>query len=82
MIVLRRNRTGWTLNFARPLALPALAAMVLVLLAPFYAMGMLGTDLHGHDWAFFFALIAALSFFCSRAADPYRHARKPPVKKR
>ncbi len=72
VIVPKGLRLGWTLNFARPLAFPALAGMVAFLLGPFYLCGLLNADLHGYDWLLFVVLVVALSVFCTRAASTRR----------
>ena len=63
---------GWTLNFARPLAFPALLGMLFFIGGPFYLCGTLNIDLHGFDWLLFAVLAIALGVFCSRAASTRR----------
>jgi Family of unknown function (DUF5808) len=63
---------GWTLNFARPLAFPALLGMLLFIGGPSYLLGLLNVDLHGYDWLLLAILAVALCVFCSRAASTRR----------
>lgn len=75
VIVSKKARFGWTLNFARLLAYPALSGMVLFLFGPFYLLGMWNIDLHGWDWLIFAVLVVLLCTFCTWASSSRRYDR-------
>jgi hypothetical protein len=70
---------GWTLNFARPLAIPALLGMLLFILGPFYLLGRFGVDLNGYDWLLLAFLTIVLCVFCSKAASTSRYSDKKKI---
>jgi hypothetical protein len=67
---------GWTLNFARPLALPCLALMIVLLLAPIVLMLALGIERKFWYVAACCVEMVILCCICSRLASSRRYADK------
>jgi len=77
IMVKKRFGIGWTLNFARPLAIPFLAGLI----TAFY----IGIDLlsrldlsESAQWFVLFGLIVLTIGICSWVANPRRHTDGPP----
>ena len=76
VIVPRLTKLGWTINFASPLAFPALAAIPLFLFAPFYVLEQLGIDVGGYDWPLLFVITFIMGLICARLASLKRYEKK------
>lgn len=77
IIVPKRLRgLGWTLNFARPLAVPVFTAICLFLFSPFYVLDLWLTKDQGYDWLIFAIMVVLLCVFCTSMASPYRYEQK------
>jgi len=76
IIVPKRFRSmGWTMNFARPMAVPSLLLMIAVILAPFEILKRLGIDSYSLRGLVTVAEIIGLIAFCSWRADPSRYLK-------
>ncbi|QBG46669.1 hypothetical protein EGM51_04365 [Verrucomicrobia bacterium S94] len=66
IIIRRRSRIGWTINLARPLAIPVFLLICVYALAPFYLLDCYAID---NPWAYFaafvFVLISLMAFCLS-----------------
>jgi hypothetical protein len=77
IIVPKRLRgLGWTLNFARPLAIPVFGAICLFLYAPFYALDSFVANYQGYDWMLVAFMLVLLCVFCTLMASPYRYEKR------
>jgi hypothetical protein len=70
VVVRKRNNLGWTLNFARPTAIPVLVLMIAYVLAPFYLLDHFGVESIGVRIAAFVGMFMGLMAFCSWMAKP------------
>ncbi len=70
IIVPKRWRSmGWTMNFARPMAIPLLLVIATLALAPFMALDYYEVEFGGAYLLAFLAVLVALVTFCSRMSD-------------
>lgn len=76
VIVPRLTNLGWTINFASPLAIPALLAIPLFLFAPFYVLEQCGIDVGGYDWPLLFVIVFFMGLICARLASLKRYEKK------
>jgi hypothetical protein len=76
IIVLRKSRLGWTLNLARPMAIPLLLIIIALVLAPFKALDHFGIESGGAHILAFVAVLVGLVTFCSWMSNPYRFEKK------
>lgn len=76
IIVPKRYRSmGWTLNFARLLAIPALILMIFVILAPFQILNHFDVRSYIVCGLVIAAEIIGLTVLCSWRADPARYLK-------
>jgi hypothetical protein len=71
----RISSMGWTMNFARPMAIPSLLLMIAVVLAPFEIFDRLQIDSHQARGIIAIIEIIGLIVFCSWRADPSRYLK-------
>ena len=71
VIVPKRIGIGWTLNFARPMAVPLLIGVIALLLAPFEFFESKGTI-----YTTVIIELIALTLFCSWMSNPARFESK------
>lgn len=66
---------GWTMNFARPMAIPALLLMTAVILVPFEILDRL--EIHSKQTRGLIIIIEIIGLiaFCSWRADPSRYLK-------
>jgi len=71
----RISSMGWTINFARPMAIPALLLMTAILLAPFKIIDRL--EIHSNQARGLIIIIEIIGLiaFCSWRADPSRYLK-------
>jgi hypothetical protein len=75
IVVGRRVRgAGWTVNFARPLALPFTILVIVLFSRAMHAIAFAPIP-EPWQWAAFLGMIVALCVGCSWLANPRRHAR-------
>lgn len=72
----RQNHLGWTLNLARPMAIPSLLLMIAFMLAPSAVFSHYGIQPNGIYALTMIAEIVALIAFCSWRANPARYLDK------
>ena len=72
----RFRKLGWTMNFAKPMAIPLTVAIIIAVLAPIKLLSILG--IYSKKNFYITALIEtiALSAFCSWMANPKRFESK------
>ena len=72
----RISSMGWTINFARPMAIPALLLMTAILLAPFKIIDRL--EIHSNQARGLIIIIEIIGLiaFCSWRADPGDQGRQ------
>lgn len=66
---------GWTLNFARPLAIPFLVTLVAAACACINIMGQIGLSTSG-KWMGVFLLIILIDSLCGWMSNPRRFSAK------
>lgn len=74
----QKKWSGWTLNFAQPLAFPVLILMMVFVGLPPGLLIASGHDpRHGLWWVVLAAILATLCIVCAYAASPGRFKDKP-----
>jgi len=69
---------GWTLNFARPMAIPALLLMMVFVASPLVALAYYGYDPRTLIWwVGLIIVLVILSGISAYAASPRRFSKKP-----
>jgi len=77
IIVPKRIRSmGWTINLARPMAIPLTLIIIAVVLAPFKALEYYNINSGGAYILTFIAVLISLVTFCSWMANPGRFGNK------
>jgi len=77
IIIPKRIRSmGWTVNFARPMAIPLTLIIIAIVLAPFKALEYYEIKSGGAYILTFIAVFIGLIAFCSRMSDPSRFEKK------
>ena len=66
---------GWTLNFARPMAIPFLCVLVGLVYGYMKAADLVVTSSQGH-WLSLFLLIILIVSLCGWMSDPTRYVRQ------
>ena len=76
-IVVKRRRGigGWTLNFARPMALPFLAALIAAVYGCVDFLSRFDIS-ESARWVGIFLLIVMIGFLCTWMSNPRRHIPK------
>jgi len=72
----RFRKLGWTMNFARPMAIPLLLIIIGVVLAPIKIISLLGIGSKQNYVITVLFEIIALSVFCSWMSNPKRFEKK------
>ncbi len=66
---------GWTMNFARPMAIPSLLLMIVIILAPLEILKYFGIHSHNIRWLVIIIELIGLIAFCSWRSDPSRYLK-------
>ena len=76
IIVPRKSRLGWTMNLARPMAIPVLILEIAFVLAPFKAFEYFEIEPSGAHIIAYIVILVSLVSFCSWMSNPYRFEKK------
>jgi hypothetical protein len=75
IVVKKRLGIGWTLNFARPLAIPFLAALIAAVFAYMNLLSQIGLSDSG-KWMGVFLLLPLIVALCGWMSNPRRFTSK------